>query len=285
MSFPLPLGQQPALSRAIYYAALPAALLLWLAPLLGIALTSLRSIEDINRGDVWGWPAEPQGLANYGAVLRDTHLLQFLLNSLIIALPAVAGTLLLSCMAGFALARLQLRGSLALLVMFVAGNLVPFQVLMIPVRELMVNVFGLYDTRLGLILFHIAFQTGFATLFMRNFFRQLPDALFDAARIDGWGELRIFWRLGVPLVRPAIAGLAALIFTFVWNDYFWSLVLVHSDQVRPITAGLQSLRGMFLSSWNLIAAASLIAALPPVAMFILLQRHFIAGLTAGATGD
>jgi multiple sugar transport system permease protein len=285
MSFPLPLGQQPALSRAIYYAALPAALLLWLAPLLGIALTSLRSIEDINRGNVWGWPVEPQGLANYGAVLRDTHLLQFLLNSLIIALPAVAGTLLLSCMAGFALARLQLRGSLALLVMFVAGNLVPFQVLMIPVRELMVNVFGLYDTRLGLILFHIAFQTGFATLFMRNFFRQLPDALFDAARIDGWGELRIFWRLGVPLVRPAIAGLAALIFTFVWNDYFWSLVLVHSDQVRPITAGLQSLRGMFLSSWNLIAAASLIAALPPVAMFILLQRHFIAGLTAGATGD
>ncbi|MDF3073444.1 MAG: sugar transporter inner rane binding protein [Alphaproteobacteria bacterium] len=285
MSFPAPIQLQPAAARAIYYVILPLALLVWLLPLLGIALTSLRSIEDISRGNVWAWPVDPQGLGNYLAVLRDTHLLQFLFNSLAITVPALAGTLALSCMAGFALARLEFRGNVVLLVMFVAGNLVPFQVLMIPVREMMVNVFAIYDTRFALILFHIAFQTGFATLFMRNFFRQLPDALFDAARIDGWGELRIFWAIAVPLVRPAIAGLAALIFTFVWNDYFWSLVLVHSDQVRPVTAGLQSLRGMFLSSWNLIAAASIIAALPPVLVFILLQRHFIAGLTAGATGD
>jgi multiple sugar transport system permease protein len=285
MSFPAPIQLQPPAARAFFYVVLPLALLVWLLPLLGIALTSLRSIEDISRGNVWTWPADPQGLSNYLAVLSDTHLLQFLFNSVAITLPAVAGTLVLSCMAGFALARLEFRGSVALLVMFVAGNLVPFQILMIPVRELMVGALGIYDTSFALILFHIAFQTGFATLFMRNFFRQLPDALFDAARIDGWGELRIFWAIAVPLVRPAIAGLAALIFTFVWNDYFWSLVLVHSDQVRPVTAGLQSLRGMFLSSWNLIAAASIIAALPPVLIFILLQRHFIAGLTAGATGD
>jgi multiple sugar transport system permease protein len=285
VSFPAPIQLQPATARAFFYIALPLVLMLWLLPLLGIALTSLRSIEDITRGHLWTWPVETQGVTNYLAVLRETQLMQFLFNSLMITLPAVAGTLVLSSMAGFALARLEFRGNLALLVMFIAGNLVPFQVLMIPVRELIVSVFGLYDTRFALILFHMAFQTGFATLFMRNFFRQLPDALFDAARIDGWSEIRIFWRLAVPLVQPAIAGLAALIFTFVWNDYFWSLVLVHSDQVRPVTAGLQALRGMFLSSWNLIAAASIIAAMPPVAIFILLQRHFIAGLTAGATGD
>jgi multiple sugar transport system permease protein len=285
MSFPAPIQLQRPAAQALFYVVLPLALALWLLPLLGIALTSLHSIDDISRGKIWSWPDHAGGLDNYLAVLTDTHLLQFLFNSLAISLPAVAGTLALSCMAGFALARLNFRGNLALLVMFVAGNLVPFQVLMIPVRELMVDVLGLYDTSFALILFHIAFQTGFATLFMRNFFRHLPDSLFDAARIDGWNEWRIFWRIAIPLVRPAIAGLAALIFTFVWNDYFWSLVLVHSDAVRPVTAGLQSLRGMFLSSWNLIAAASIVAALPPVAIFILLQRHFIAGLTAGATGD
>ena len=115
---------------------------------------------------------------------------------------------------------------------FVAGNLVPFQVLMIPVRDLVIAL-RLYDTRLALILFHIAFQTGFCTLFMRNFIRDLPDALLDAARMDGAGELRLFWYVVLPLVRPAIAAMSVLIFTFVWNDYFWSLVLVQSDSVRP----------------------------------------------------
>jgi multiple sugar transport system permease protein len=166
--------------------------------------------------------------------------------------------------------------------MFIAGNLVPFQVLMIPVRELMLDTFGLYDTRWALIVFHTAFQTGFCTLFMRNFFRQLPDELFDAARLDGWSELRIFWSIGLPLVRPALAAMAAIVFTFVWNDYFWALTLVHSNDARPVTAGLQSLKGMWVASWNLIAAGSLVAALPPVALFFAMQRHFIAGLTSGA---
>src|SRR5512136_2007714 len=104
-------------------------------------------------------------------------------------------------------------------------------------------------------------------LFMRNFIRELPDSLLDAARIDGAGELRVFWLVALPLIRPAIAAVSVLVFTLVWNDYFWSLVLVQSDSVRPVTAGVQSLRGMFQTSWNLVAAASLIAAAPPIAVF------------------
>jgi len=162
----------------------------------------------------------------------------------------------------------------------VAGNLVPFQVLMIPVRDLMIAL-RLYDTRWALILFHTAFQTGFCTLLMRNFIRELPDPLLDAARADGAGELRLFWLVVLPLVRPAMAAVSVLVFTFVWNDYFWSLVLVQSDTVRPVTAGLQSLRGMWQTSWNLVAAASLLAAVPPVVMFFVMQRYLIAGLTYG----
>jgi multiple sugar transport system permease protein len=149
---------------------------------------------------------------------------------------------------------------------------------MIPVRDLM-TALDLYDTRAALILFHTAFQTGFATLFMRNFIRELPDPVLDAARIEGAGELSIFWRIVVPLVRPAMAAIAVLVFTFVWNDYFWTLVLVQSDSIRPLTAGLQTLRGMYQTSWHLVCAAAILAALPPVAMFFVMQRQLVAGLT------
>ena len=274
----------PHARHALRRAALVGGLALWLLPLAGVALTSLRPAEDLALGNVWGWPSAWR-FANYLDALHGADMARFAVNSLIIAGTSVAGTLALSCMAGFALARYRLPGATALLSMFVAGNLVPFQVLMIPVRGLMLDVFGLYDTRLALIVFHVAFQTGFCTLFMRNFFRHLPDALFDAARVDGWGELRIFWSIGLPLVRPATAAMAALVFTFVWNDFFWALVLVHSDSVRPVTAGLQSLRGTWLASWQLICAGSILAALPPAAAFLLMQRHFVAGLTVGAVDE
>lgn len=267
-----------------YRAALFLSLALWLLPLAGVALTSVRSIDDLTRGNLWGWPSETRLVENYAAVFSDSRMAQFILNSVLITLPAVAGAVALACMAGFALAKFRFRGNLLLFVIFIAGNLVPFQILMIPVRDIAIET-GIYDTRWALILFHVAFQTGFCTLFMRNFIKQLPDAMLDAARIEGSSELGIFWHIVLPLVRPAIAAIAALTFTFVWNDYFWSLVLVQSDDVRPLTAGLQSLRGMWLASWNLISAGSIIAAIPPVLLFLLMQQHFIAGLTAGAESD
>jgi multiple sugar transport system permease protein len=282
--FPAAIERASPFVRIAYRAAVALTLMVWLLPLVGVALTSVRSIEDLNRGNFWGWPSEIR-LANYADVFADARMAQFILNSVLIAFPAVAGAVALSCMAGFALAKYRFRGNLLLFVIFIAGNLVPFQVLMIPVRNLMVDTLGIYDTRSALILFHVAFQTGFCTLFMRNFIKQLPDDMLDAARIEGLSELQIFWQIVLPLMRPAIAATAALTFTFVWNDYFWALVLVQSDDVRPLTAGLQSLRGMWLASWHLISAGSIVAAIPPVLMFFLMQQHFIAGLTAGSEGD
>jgi len=281
--FPTPIRKTSAPTRAFYYVALPISVIVWLLPLFAVALTSLRSIEDLNRGNFWGWPTQTRFVENYTAVFTQSPMGQFILNSIIITLPAVAGALTLSAMAGYALAKYAFRGNLALFSIFIAGNFVPFQILMIPVRSLMIDVFPIYDTYWALIIFHIAFQTGFCTLFMRNFIKQLPDALIESGRLEGLTELQIFWHIVLPLVRPAIAALAVLEFTFIWNDYFWSLVLVQSDDVRPVTAGLQSLKGMWLASWQLISAGSIVAALPPVAMFFLMQRHFISGLTLGAT--
>jgi multiple sugar transport system permease protein len=282
--FPASIAHASRGSQIAYRLALLFSLAAWLLPLAGVALTSLRSIEDLNRGNFWGWPSEVRLFENYAAVFTDTRMAQFIFNSVLITLPAVAGAVALACMAGFALAKFHFRGNLALFIVFIAGNLVPFQILMIPVRNLALDL-HLYDTRWALILFHAAFQTGFCTLFMRNFIKQLPDAMLDAARVEGLSELQVFWHIVLPLVRPAIAAIAALTFTFVWNDYFWSLVLVQSDDVRPLTAGIQSLRGMWLASWNLISAGSIVAAVPPVLVFFLMQRHFIAGITAGAESE
>lgn len=276
--FPRPIAQSSPTIRRLYRGLLPATLALWLLPLFGVALTSLRSAEDLNSGNVWGWPSEFSLVDNYAAVLSASRMGQFILNSFAIAIPAVAGTLVLSCMAGFALAKFRFPGNLLVMTLFIAGNLSPFQSLMIPVRELMVGL-GLYDTRWALILFHVAFQTGFSTLLMRNFITQIPDSYLEIARMQGASEFRVLWTIVLPLIRPAIGAVSVLTFTFVWNDFFWALVLVHSDQVRPVTAGLQSLRGMWISAWHLMCAAAILAAIPPVSIFIAMQRQFVAGLT------
>lgn len=283
-AFPLPVARAARAGRILYGVGLAALLIAWLLPLAAVALTSVRPLDEILAGALWGWPRRLVIDETYGAILADGRMLRFMANSFLIALPAVAGAVTLATMAGFALARYRFPGNTLLLILFVAGNLVPFQVLMIPVRDLMAML-DLYDTRVALILFHIAFQTGFGTMFMRNFIRQLPEPLFDAARVEGLSELQIFRLIALPLVRPAMAAIAALIFTFVWNDFFWALVLVQSDEVRPLTAGLQSLRGMWLTSWNVVAAGSLIAAAPPIVAFFLMQRQFIAGLTAGVPAE
>ena len=281
--FPTPVQKASPLVRLAYRVALPVALVFWLLPVFAVALTSVRSIADLNRGNFWGWPSETHALANYSEVFTRSPMAQFILNSVLITLPAVACTLALAAMAGYALAKYRFPGNTLLFALFIAGNFVPFQILMIPVRTLMIDVFPLYDTRWALIVFHTAFQLGFCTLFLRNFIRQLPDALIESARLEGITEIRIFWHVVLPLVRPALAAVAVLEFTFVWNDYFWALVLVQSDEVRPVTAGLQSLQGMWVASWQLISAGSIVAAIPPIAMFFAMQRHFIAGLTLGAT--
>ena len=278
--FPAPIDKASPPKRYLYYAAVVVALVAWLLPLLAVLLTSIRSAEDLNMGNYWGWPKEWK-FSNYIEIFQATPLTRYLINTVVITLPAVFCAIALATLGGYALAKFKFRGNLLMFCIFVGGNFVPFQILMVPVRNMTLR-FGLLDTYWALILFHLAFQTGFCTLFMRNFISTLPNALIESARVEGVNEFKIFWYIIVPLLRPALAALAVLLFTFVWNDYFWALVLVQSDTVKPITTGIASLRGQWLASWQLISAGSIVAALPPVAMFFLLQRQFIAGLTLGA---
>ena len=279
--FPAPIERRALTLQWIYKVALPIALLLWLLPLIAVFLTSIRSAGDITSGNYWGWPTSINLIANYTSIFENTPLGKYLLNSFRVAIPTVIGAVALSCMTGFALAVYQFRSNLLIFFMFIAGNFVPFQILMVPVRDLTLQL-GVYNTATGLAMFHIAFQTGFCTLFMRNFIRALPRELIEAARVEGVSEIRIFWFVVLPLMKPAIAALSVLIFTFIWNDYFWATVLTQGVDSQPITAGLYSLNGQWIAAWHLVSAGSIVAAIPPVAMFFLMQKHFIAGLTLGA---
>ena len=230
---------------------------------------------------MWGMPSSFELTNNYGQVFFNSDMPRYMLNSVLITVPTVIGAVGLSAMAGFALGIYKFRTNLIVFFIFVAGNFVPFQILMVPVRDLTLDM-GLYNTKTGLVLFHIAFQSGFCTLFMRNFIRQLPFPLIESARVEGVAEWRIFWFVVLPLMKPALAALAVLIFTFIWNDYFWAVVLTQGPESQPVTAGITSFNAQFRAAYHLMSAGSIVAALPPVLMFFLMQKHFIAGLTLGA---
>jgi multiple sugar transport system permease protein len=278
--FPRPIQQTSPTAQWMYKLALPVALILWLLPLLGVAMTSVRPAMDLAQGNYFGMPSS-FAFENYLDVFRNSDIGSYMLNSFKVTIPTVIGAVALSTMTGFALGIYRFRSNLLVFFLFVAGNFVPFQILMVPVRDLTLDL-GMYNTWYGLALFHIAFQTGFCTLFMRNFIKALPFELIEAARVEGVAEWRIFWYIVLPLMRPAIAALSVLIFTFIWNDFFWATVLTTSKETQPITAGLSSLNGQWVAAWHLVSAGSIIAALPPVLMFFLMQKHFIAGLTLGA---
>ncbi|HTJ94224.1 MAG TPA: carbohydrate ABC transporter permease [Pararobbsia sp.] len=280
--YPMPIERWRPASRTFYKISVPIALLIWLLPMLAVLLTSVRSADELALGNYWGWPSDISPIANYRDALTTSPMLHYFWNSLLITVPAVIGAIALASMAGFALAIYAFPGNTLLFAIFVAGNFVPVQILMIPVRNLSLAL-GLYNTVWALVLFHMAFQTGFCTLFLRNFIKQLPFELVESARIEGASEWRVFYTIVLPLIRPALAALAVLVFTFVWNDYFWALCLTQGDDAAPITVGVAALKGQWTTAWNLVSAGSVLAALPSVAMFWAMQRHFVAGLTFGAT--
>lgn len=280
--FPMPIEKWKPLNRALYRASLPVALLIWLLPMLTALVTSMRSNDELMAGNYWGWPQDFAMLDNYREALTGSPMLHYFWNSCLITIPSVVGAIALAAMAGFALSTYQFRGNTILFATFVACNFVPQQILMIPVRNLTLSL-GLFNTITGMMLFHIAMQTGFCTLFLRNFIKQLPFEMIEAARIEGASEWTVFYRIVLPLIRPALAALAVLVFTFVWNDYFWALVLTQGDDVAPITVGVAALRGQWTTAWNLVSAGSILAALPSVILFFVMQKQFVAGLTFGAS--
>lgn len=264
----------------LFYAFIIPFVLIWLIPIFTSLNTSLRSLESLVADGYWRLPTSIEW-GNFGEAWTTGGLSRYMLNSFIVTIPALIGCLLLSSMAAFALARFKFRGNLLIYFTFVGGTLLPFQILMLPVFKLS-NFLNIYDTYWALIIFHTAFQLGFCTFVLRNFMRTIPGEIFDAARIDGAGELRIFGQHVLPLTLPSLAALATLEFTWIFNDYFWALILVQQDKLKPVTTGLASLMGEYQRAWNILFAGTLIAVIPTILLFVFLQRYFIQGLTMGS---
>ena len=272
---------EPKKRGVLYWIFATLLLLLWISPILASLLTSIKTLSELNQGQYWTFP-ETFSLRNYVEAFTVGKFSTYFVNSVLITLPSVVAVLFLSSLNGYVLAKLRFRWNSKLLLIFLGGMLLPFQILLIPVFYISNQFLHTYDTRLGVVLFHVAFQIGFSSFFMRNFIKTIPDGIIEASRIDGCSEWLIFSTIVVPLMRPALAALATLLFTWIWNDYLWSLILIQSDDLKPITSGLQNLKGQWIASYHLQSAGAVLAAIPPVFIFAFLQKHFIRGLTMGA---
>jgi multiple sugar transport system permease protein len=276
--------------RVVLYVFVTLTALAWLFPVVWALLNSFR---DYNYTSVHGYVSLGGfTLQNYVNAWEQGEFTRHFLNSLIITVPAVLLTLFLASCVAFVVARFSFRFNLVLLGVFTAANLLPQQALLIPLyrayREIPLPVWmsdsgQLLDSYWGLILVNTAFQCGFCAFVLSNYMKALPHEMFEAARVDGAGVPTQFFRITLPLCRPALAALATLQVTWIYNEFFWATVLMQSGDKFPITSSLNNLRGQFFTDYNLLSAGSILVAIPVLIVFFMLQKQFVAGLTLGST--
>jgi multiple sugar transport system permease protein len=290
--------------RALIHGFLIAVSALWIFPLFWAVYSSLRPISDTILHGYVSWPSGGLSFDNYRTVWTQADMPYYYANTLVIVVPAVILILLLASMVAFACTQFSWRFNLVVLMIFTAGNLLPPQAIIVPlyhmylstpipditqisIGRLVLPIFSdnnlLYDQYVGIILIHVVFQTGFATFVLSNYMKTISKEITESAIVDGAHVLRIWWSIVLPLCRPALAAMATLLFTFIYNDFFWALILISHGDKRPITSALNNLQGEFFVNNNLIAAGALLAAVPPILVYIFLQKQFIAGLTLGST--
>lgn len=263
--------------------------ILWLLPLGWTLYSSLRPYKDLRANGIFSFP-ETLNLDNYASALERMNIGLYFSNTMIITIPAVFLTLFLGSLMAFVVSRYSFKANVGLLLFFTAGNLLPGQLIFIPLFKMYLSVgdfFGnrrlLYDSHWGIILIHVAFQMGFATFVLSSYMKTIPKEISESAMIDGASVFRHYFNIILPLLRPALASLTVLMTTWIYNDFFWALVLTASDNKRPITSALGRLTGEFVTDYNLLASGAMIAALPTLIVFFVLRKQFVSGLTLGST--
>ena len=261
----------------------------WMVPILWTFWTSLRPYQDIIEKGVFSRP-DTLNLNNYAEAYRQMEIWGYLKNSFLVAIPAVVLTLFFGSLLAFVVTRYSFRFNLYLLLLFTAGNLLPVQLVYAPLFKMYIwfgDLVGnrniLYDSYLGLILVHVALQVGFATFVMSSYMKTIPKEISESAMVDGASVFRHYWNVILPLLRPPLAALSVLMVTWIYNEFFWAIVMIKSDNKRPITSALGRLQGEYVTDFNLLAAGAIMAALPTLIIFFILKRQFVSGLTLGST--
>ena len=281
----------PRLARVASQIFMIVMTVLWVIPILFALYVALRPISETNK---LGYVSLPHKLTfeNFANAWTQSDMWRFFLNSVYVTVPAVLLTLFMASMVAYVVSRLSFKFNIPLLILFTAGNLLPQQVIITPLYRIYLAIHLpdwisgnglLYNSYAGLILINLSFQLGFCVFVLSNYMKTVPTEIDEAALLDGASLWTRYWRVTIPLVRPALAALATLLTTWIYNDFFWAITLISTGNKRPITSALANLQGQFVSNQNMIAAAALIAAIPTLVVYVLLQKQFIAGLSLGSS--
>jgi raffinose/stachyose/melibiose transport system permease protein len=262
------------------YALLVCFAMLWLFPFFLVVLTALRSQGDIISRGVFAFPKRLI-FENFVKAWGTGKFNIFYRNTIIISFVKVPIGIFIASMAAYPLAKYNFRLRDSLFLFFLVGLGIPVHVTLLPLSILLHKI-GLLDTLAGLLFPYIAFGLPFQILVSRGFFRNIPTDLLDAARIDGCSEFRIYWMIMLPLAKPAMTALFIIDFLATWNEFLMALIFIHSDKWKTIPLGLMLFQGQFASSYPLINAGVLLSILPVLILYILLQKHFVSGITSGA---
>ncbi|BAP41377.1 carbohydrate ABC transporter permease [Pseudomonas sp. 21LCFQ02] len=266
-------------SRLLIHAVLWLACLVYLVPLVVMLLTSFKTPEDIGSGNLLSWPAV---VTVIGWVKAWNIVDGYFWNSIRITIPAVIISTAIGALNGYVLSMWRFRGSQLFFGLLLFGCFLPFQTVLLP-ASFTLGKMGLASTTTGLVFVHVVYGLAFTTLFFRNFYVTIPEALVRAARLDGAGFFTIFWRIVLPMSTPIIMVCLIWQFTQIWNDFLFGVVFSSGDS-QPITVALNNLvnTSTGVKEYNVDMAAAMIAGLPTLLVYILAGKYFLRGLTAGA---
>jgi ABC-type glycerol-3-phosphate transport system permease component len=248
-------------------------------PVMWVVMSSLKSQRDLY-GNPWGLPSTPR-LANYAEAWRIGKIGQYYVNSLVVAVVALALVVAVSYLAAYALARLRFRGRTLVMVLFVSTMLLPVQATIIPIYKIEQTI-RLIDTLPGLILPYVAKALPFTVFVLTAFINSIPVEFDEAARLDGASRLRVLWSVLFPLTRPALASVVILDFMSIWNDFYLPLVLIHDPARRTLNLGLVNFSQLWgRTDFTRLFAALVLINVPLIVVYVIFQRQFISGMTSG----
>ncbi len=255
--------------------------IIFLFPILWVTMSSFKGGSELFRWPPTIFPVNPV-LSNYTTVLSSTNFFQTFYNSFMVASMSTLLTVIINTMAGYVFAKYQFRGNNFLFLLFLSTLMIPLEVVMIPIFQV-VKFFGMYNSFLGLIIPPAATPAG--VFLVRQFFKGVPNELMSAARIDGARESVIFVRIMLPIAKPVMSALAIFSFLWRWNDYLWPLLVVRSTKRYTLQLALANYSGEFTVDWNSLLAMSVITMIPVLIVFLVFQRTFIKGIvTSGLKG-
>lgn len=220
-------------------------------------------------------------LANYIQAWKAARFGLFFRNSTFVSVASVLGVLTVSSMAAFVLARREFRGRNAIQVLFICGLMLPMRLCIIPLFNLIKGI-GFEDTHLALIITYTASNMAFSIFLLTNFFKSIPFEIEEAALLDGCNDFRVYYRISLPMIRPALATTAIFTFVSIWNDLFYPLIFIRTSALRTLPLGIAMFVGEYNTEWSLLFAGITMAVLPTIVFYLIMSRQFIEGLSAGA---